>query len=282
MSENENQDNGEIEIDEKTTLLPPETSENLPAVTNENFPKKRERIHLTEEEKKLIEEAVHKVNNIKYNTILNAYSEIGKYILDTFFEGKPELAASRDPNKLDSFGKLCKRNDLPFSASTLSRMLRVACFEKELENEHIDHKNIPFTHKAILIRVEDKDERINKFKEISKEQISSRKLEVKLKKEFKKPRSTRKSKSKAYDENDILQVIDRIKEYLDNLNGINLAAIDNWLSNIDIKDDIDIKLHDLHSHYETIIAKLSSRFQKIKKAKTVTEKLRKSAQYNQD
>lgn len=239
MSENENiyQDSGEIKIDEKTTLLPPEPSDNIPPVTNENLPAKKGRkpITLTPEEQVLIDEAVQKINDIKYNTIYNAYSEIGNYILDTFFEGKPELATSKDPTKAASFNKLRMRKDLAFSASTLSRMLRVACFEKKLEEASIGHKNIPFTHKAILIRIDDPKERIEKFKEISQLQVSTRELEISLKKDIKKP--------KIPVQDDIHTVMKRIKSTITSLDNIDLTLIEQWIKKPTVAKDIDTKLY---------------------------------------
>ena len=271
MSENENNnhDNEEIKIDEKTTVLPPETSANLPATRG------RKPTFIAPEEQKLIDDAVQKINDIKYNTIYNAYSEIGKYILDTFFEGKPALAASRDPKKPDSFNKLCMRKDLAFSASTLSRMLRVACFENELEAAKINHKNIPFTHKAILIRIDDPKERIEKFREISQSQVSSRELEISLKKDIKKPKTPV--------PNDIHAVMKRIKSTILSLDKIDLDLIEQWIKKPAVANDIDLKLYEFVddiiinlNRFTTLCNNIRSCKEKTSKMKRTTPKIEKA------
>ena len=59
-------------------------------------------------DQKLIDESVKFINDTIVKTIYKGSLEIGKYLLEKFFDNDIKLASSRNPRKSDSFQQLCK------------------------------------------------------------------------------------------------------------------------------------------------------------------------------
>jgi arsenate reductase-like glutaredoxin family protein len=107
--------------------------------------------------------------------------EIGTYLLENFFENDITKAFSKDPKKINSYRRLCEREDLGIDISTLSRMLRVAAQEKYLRDQGIDPSALSFTHKAELVKLRNDEAKLSFVREILPSPPSSRQLAQRVK-----------------------------------------------------------------------------------------------------
>ncbi|SLM30954.1 hypothetical protein MTBBW1_2550008 [Desulfamplus magnetovallimortis] len=161
---------------------------------DKNLPEKAEPVKpeiIDEEEEKLINDAVKFINEKANEVIYKGHEEIGSYILEKFFNGDIEKALSKDPKKEISFKKLCERGDLIVHANTLSAAVKVSCQEKLfIDKKFNDSKLLSYTHKKLLVRLEDPRKKVNMAKKCIKEGWTTRELEnavQKKLKEFEKP-----------------------------------------------------------------------------------------------
>ncbi len=74
----------------------------------------------------LIDHAVEHMNEIVNKSVYSGMMEIGRYVLEKFFDNDIEEATSKNPRKPDSYKKSCRREDLMISVADLSMALRVA------------------------------------------------------------------------------------------------------------------------------------------------------------
>lgn len=123
-----------------------------------------------------IEEAVAWINNKVAETVFRGSVEIGRYILEKFYDNHIELALAKNGNKTVSFRKLCKHPDISLSASSLSIMVRVAAQESLLIECGIPIDQLNFSQKAELIKVDEVPEKISLAKECVSESLSYRQL----------------------------------------------------------------------------------------------------------
>jgi hypothetical protein len=79
------------------------------------------------------------------------YYEIGKILLDTYFEGDPEKARAKDPTKNASFRKLAKRTDLERSFSWLHKALSVTIQDDLFQQKGIDANSVSYSIKVELL-----------------------------------------------------------------------------------------------------------------------------------
>ena len=92
------------------------------------------------------------------------------------------MASSKNPKKQQSFNKLCERDDLIVHPNQLGLMVRVASQEMFFGEEKIDVKTLSYTHKATLVKVEDKSKKADMVKECIIEKWTTRQLEDTIKK----------------------------------------------------------------------------------------------------
>jgi len=90
----------------------------------------------------IIDDAVKHINEIIGSTYYQTAIDVGEYVLNTFFKDNPNGVKSRDPNKENSFSKLCERSDLKVHPKHLNQMVVVALQERLLIGG-IDSKKEP-------------------------------------------------------------------------------------------------------------------------------------------
>lgn len=136
----------------------------------------------TQEDKKLIDDAVAFINEKVNETIYQGSIKIGEYILENFFEGDLKLASSKNPRKKTSFNNLCENEELTIHPNRLGLMVRVACQERYFSENEIDTRGLSYTHKASLVKVEEDEKKINLAKDCINEKWTTRQLEDAIKK----------------------------------------------------------------------------------------------------
>ena len=127
-------------------------------------------------DQKLIDESVTFINDTIVKTIYKGSLEIGKYLLEKFFDNDIKLASSRNPRKSDSFQQLCKRPDLKVDPTTLSRMVRVASQEEYLIQNKVATDDLFYSHKLGLIKLPNDQKKLDLIKRCIKEKLSTRTL----------------------------------------------------------------------------------------------------------
>jgi len=146
----------------------------------------KEMIEASQEvDKKVLDDAVKFINEKANETLYKGSIEIGEYILEKFFEGKSELASSKNPKKHQSFYKLCERDDLIVHPNQLGLMVRVASQEQYFIEKKIDTKALSYTHKASLVKMDNDVKKTNMIKKCIKEEWTTRQLEEAIKQHLK-------------------------------------------------------------------------------------------------
>lgn len=168
-----------------------------------------------EVDSQLFDDAVKFINEKANETLYKGSIEIGEYILEKFFENKPELASSKNPKKLQSFNKLCEREDLVVHPNRLSLMVRVASQEKFFITEDIDTKELSYTHKASLVKLDNNSKKINMVKKCIEKEWSTKALDNAIKKHMEGLPSTHKP-----------SLIRTTKKYLNKIDGVLNAVKD--------------------------------------------------------
>ena len=121
--------------------------------------------------------------------------EIGKYVLDHFFDGSAELAASKDPNKNVSFQRLARHPGLLINRTTLSRA--VALYIQQQELLAADHESASLltqvspTHQQTILSVKGVDTKIALLQKAVDHDLSTRALRRIVDIEKKKTKSPR-------------------------------------------------------------------------------------------
>ncbi len=80
----------------------------------------------------IIKEAVEYINEKIGSSYYKTAIDVGEYVLNTFFKDNPNGVKSRDPNKENSFSKLCESSDLKVHPKHLNQMAVVALQERVL------------------------------------------------------------------------------------------------------------------------------------------------------
>ncbi len=117
--------------------------------------------------------AVREINRIYATKTLETYIAIGKYVLDTFFEGDFTLFRSRgrsDPN----MKALAARDDLMVSATTLWRSVAVLEQSRQLPGEVA--RELSISHHLELLRVKDEEDKENLARSAVEEGMSRGRL----------------------------------------------------------------------------------------------------------
>jgi len=103
----------------------------------------------------LVEEAAGRLKIIALGTVAKGMAEMGAYLLDTFYDGKPDLYRSAAPRKHASLRLLmerCESVDVPVSRSLLARALMIAVRIRELPCNSAFNA-LPPSHQAELVRI---------------------------------------------------------------------------------------------------------------------------------
>ncbi len=129
---------------------------------------------LTAEEVKLLDEAVAFINQ-QANAPAKSLIEIGKYLLDKFFENDPKKVDDRAPRKGISLRKLAEHEDISMNHQTLSNAVKLAAQEHLFEAPK--YQSLTESHKLLLFRLGKKDKEKIKFADkVVKDNLSVRKL----------------------------------------------------------------------------------------------------------
>jgi hypothetical protein len=128
---------------------------------------------LTAEEIKKIDEAVEFINR-QANAPARSLLEIGKYLLETFFESDPKKVDDRAPRKGISLRKLAEHKDIALNHQALSSAVKLAVQEDLFKAEK--YKALTESHKLVLFRLGDKKEKLKFADKVVKEKLSVRKL----------------------------------------------------------------------------------------------------------
>ncbi len=107
------------------------------------------------EDKRLVDEAAARLKALAFNTMAKGIADMGAYLLDTFYEGDPELYRSAAPRKHASLRLLlerCESVDVPVSRSLLAKALLIAARMREMPRNSI-FSTLPPSHQAELVRI---------------------------------------------------------------------------------------------------------------------------------
>lgn len=118
--------------------------------------------------------AVREINRIYVTGGLRTVVAIGRYILDTFFEGDPVQFSGRGAPGWRSFRELYGRNDLAMSRSFLSSSVQVMLQVEQLPGALAGQLNA--TQHRALLPVKDPEAKITLAREAVDESLSSRDL----------------------------------------------------------------------------------------------------------
>ncbi len=129
-----------------------------------------------------IQDAVDFINEKANKTVYQGYAEIGKYILEKFFEDDIELATSKNPLKHTSFRKLADREDLVLHANTLSIAVKVAAQEQFFLDNKLKTEKMTYTHKAEFTKLKNADAKVEMVNKCREEGWTSRRLIDEIKK----------------------------------------------------------------------------------------------------
>jgi len=208
--------------------------------------------------------AVQFINEKLNEYVYKGSVEIGDYVLKHFFDNSIELATSRNPNKPDSYNKLCTDGRLAIDAKKLSVMVRVASQEKLFEEKGIKTTGLSYTHKACLVKIIDEAVKTTLIKDCIAKKWTTRQLNEAIAKIL----SSEHEKNLIEMTTGSLSQIDRVLKFLgeNNLNGkiAELANMENRpkkayikkVAELKAKVDISIaKLQTLSSDCEGILKK---------------------------
>lgn len=130
---------------------------------------------------KMIDDAVAFINETANKTIYQGSIEIGEYILEHFFGNDMKLASSKNPNKDESFNKLCERADLTVHPNRLGLMVRVASQERYLVEKKVNIEGLSYTHKATLVKLDNTKNKIKTIEKCIEKKWSTRELDDEIK-----------------------------------------------------------------------------------------------------
>ena len=127
--------------------------------------------------KKDIEAAVNFIND-QIQSAQKSFLEIGKYILDHFFDGSIERAISTDPNKNVSYTRLADHPKLQIDPSTLSRCVALYIQHSQMIQASKDAPRLlklaSPTHQRILLPVKQPERKVELLGQAVKKGLSTR------------------------------------------------------------------------------------------------------------
>jgi len=103
----------------------------------------------------LVERAVSHIRDELTKTVTRGMDEVGRYLLQTFYDNDPELYFSASPSKHASLRLLierCESMDFPVSRTFLANSLRMAAVSKDLPRA-ATFRRLPSSHRVELLRL---------------------------------------------------------------------------------------------------------------------------------
>lgn len=131
----------------------------------------------------LIQQAVKLINDTFYETEKSnvKWIEVGEFILDKFFHNDPQLAFSKRGDKGESFRKLSDSDKIQVSHVTINQAVRAAYQEREFAQRNYENRDkLTYTHKVILSRISDYQEKIKLANDCVEEELTTRNLQEKV------------------------------------------------------------------------------------------------------
>jgi hypothetical protein len=133
----------------KNALAKREAGEGMPA-TLVVLPRSAEKV-----DRDLVERSVSHIRDVLAKTVTRGMDDVGRYVLQEFYDGDPELYFSASPNKHASLRLLierCESMDFPVSRTFLGNALRMAAVTKGLPRAATFNR-LPPSHRVELLRV---------------------------------------------------------------------------------------------------------------------------------
>jgi hypothetical protein len=168
----------EAKVARKTEVLPTEAivvADQEPAVP----------ASATKPDAKLVDKAAKQIRDILARTVSQGLEEVGNYLLDTFYEGKPELYQSMKPSKHASLTLLedrCETLELPVSRTFLANAIGVAVMTKHLPKSSSFLK-LPPSHKTELLGISTPEKAENLAAKVLEGKLTVQKLRELVRKE---------------------------------------------------------------------------------------------------
>jgi hypothetical protein len=106
-------------------------------------------------DRELVERSVAEIRGIIAKTVSRGQDEVGRYLLEEFFDADPAVYLTSGPTKHASLAKLmdrCESIELPVSRTFLVNALRLAVAAKELPRA-ATFNQLPPSHRVELLRV---------------------------------------------------------------------------------------------------------------------------------
>jgi len=128
---------------------------------------------LTLLDQKRLDEAVVFINT-QLNKAANSLIEIGNYLLANFFNGDQRKVQDHTADKSISLRRLAAHKDLDLSYAHLSNAIRLAIQERELTG--VESEYVTQSHKLLLIKIEDNQEKRKYIERIIANRLSTRAL----------------------------------------------------------------------------------------------------------
>ncbi len=128
---------------------------------------------LSAEEVQKIDEAVQFINQ-QANAPAKSLLDIGKYLLETFFDNDPKKVDDRAPRKGISLRKISDHPDIALNHQALSNAVKLAVQEETFRADK--YSALTESHKLVLFRLRDKKEKLKFADKVIKENMSVRKL----------------------------------------------------------------------------------------------------------
>jgi len=152
------------------------------AVQGESVPAKTKLSEVPEVvDMELVEKSVAFINSVVNANAEKNSREIGKHILETYFDNNIELARSHNPKKGASYAALQNSPDLLLSASSLNNLVRVEIQKDYLTGNGIDLTKLSYSHQLRLVRLPEGRDKLKFAKRALEEGWSVRTLEEKIK-----------------------------------------------------------------------------------------------------
>ena len=159
---------------------------------------------------------------------LRTYLEVGRYILDTFFDGDAHTFEERAGGHV-SFRELARQPDMPFGHDHLSKSVRVVQLVERLPPTTASR--LTMTHHVRLLSVRDPDKRLELAQQAAAEQWSTRELEEQVRKVVKPTKQGRPRKPA------VVKALARITKALE-------AAVSEPFSQLQLSDEVLMQLVD--------------------------------------
>jgi hypothetical protein len=106
-------------------------------------------------DRELVDRAVSHIRDVLAKTVTRGIDEVGRHLLQNFYDDDPQAYLSASPNKHASLRLLmdrCDSMELPVSRTFLANALRIAAMTKELPRAAVFHR-LPPSHRVELLRL---------------------------------------------------------------------------------------------------------------------------------